>query len=274
MDEPLIIHKLIILGLISFFSFGVENVFAGIHSDNLTEPSIIGCSLPLSDDWIVTSDCTMLESKTVPGNVWIQNNSLLTIPEGVTLGIDFLNFNLTVFSGSGVLIQSGGTITQQDFNLEDYFSSCSNEWYITGYHTPVEEDYSGDFIPITINEISREFRQDFVEKVMVNGWGRTLAGDYLGYYSNSFHLNDNALDSEGNVLVVGIIAVDPTIIEPNSNLIIPTLPDPWNEVIFQSSDEGASIIGKHIDVFTGEGAEAAQETYRITGNDNRVCQQP
>jgi len=264
--------KLIVLSFAIFFSLGVNNVFAGIPPDD-SEPLIIGCSIPLSGDWIVTSDCTLTENRTAPGNVQIQNNSLVTVPEGLTLGVDFVNFNLTIFSGSGALIQSGGTIKQQEFNLEDYFTTCSGDWYITGYHTPAEADYSGEFIPITIDEITREFRQDFVDKVMVNGWGKSLAGDYLGYYSNTFHLNDNALDSEGNVLVVGIIAVDPTIIEPNSNLIIPTLPEPWNEVIFQSSDVGASIIGKHIDVFTGEGTEAAQETYRITGTNNSVCEE-
>jgi len=233
---------------------------------------ITECIVPPSDDWIINSHCTLIESKIAPGSVLVQNNSVLTIPDGVTLGIDFANFNLTVFSGSGALIQSGGAIKQMELNLEDVFNSCTNEWDITGYHTPIESDYSGEFIPVVIDTVEREFREDFVDRVMVNGWGKTLAGDYLGWYSNSFHLNDNALDSEGNVLVVGIIAVDPTIIDPNTNLIIPTLPEPWNEVIFLSSDVGPSIIGKHIDVFTGEGAAAAQETFRITGSNNTVCE--
>lgn len=268
----MIIRSLLILVIISSFSSGAEYVFSEVPIGNLVVPSSTECSVPLSDDWIINSDCTLVSSKTAPGNVWIQNNSLLTIPDGVTLGIDFASFNLTVFSGSGALIQGGGTIKHQEFNLEDLFTSCTEEWNITGYHTPVESDYSGGFIPITIDNDEREFRQDFVNKVMVNGWGKTLAGDYLGWFDNSFHLDSNALDSEGNVLVVGIVAVDLTIIEPNSSLIIPTLPDPWNKVIFQSSDVGDSIIGKHIDVFTGEGAAAEQETFQITGSNNRVCQ--
>lgn len=249
----------------------MNTVFAGITTDD-SVPPITSCSVPSSGDWIINFDCTLIESKIAPGNVWIQNNAVLTIPAGVTLGIDFSEFNLTVFSGGGALIQSGGAIKQLELSLEDVFNSCTNEWDITGYHTPVESDYSGEFIPIIVENQEREFRQDFVDRVMVNGWGKTLAGDYLGWYSNSFHLNNNALDSEGNVLVVGIIAVDPTIIEPNSNLIIPSLLEPWNEIIFLTSDVGPSIIGKHIDVFTGEGSAAAQETFRITSSNNTVCQ--
>lgn len=260
-----------ILGVIVSFSGG-EYVFGGMLMDDSLVPPVTPCSVPVSENWIITSDCNLMSSAIAPANVWIQNNSTLTILDGVTLGMDFAKFNLTVFSGSGALIQYGGTIKQQEFNLEDEFNSCTNEWDITGYHTPVEEDYSGEFVTIIINENTREFKQDFVDEVTIDGWGKTLSGDYLGWYSNSFHLSNNALDSEGNTLEVGIIAVDPTLIEPNSNLIIPTLPEPWNEVIFLSSDVGPSIIGKHIDVFTGEGATAAAETNRITGSNNIVCQ--
>ncbi len=59
----------------------------------------------------VTPDCTLMSSATAPGKVIVQNNSIVTIPNGVTLDIDFANFNLTIKSGSGVLIKSGGTIT-------------------------------------------------------------------------------------------------------------------------------------------------------------------
>jgi hypothetical protein len=44
------------------------------------------------------------------GDVIVQNNSVLTIPDGVTLDIDLTNYSLTVKFGSGVLIQSGGKI--------------------------------------------------------------------------------------------------------------------------------------------------------------------
>ena len=162
-----------------------------------------------------------------------------------------------------MLIQSGGSIKQQ---------LCSDGWTVTGYTTPFESDYSGEFITIVINDIEREFRQDFVDDVNIEGWGHTLSGDYLGSFDDMFFIGSDPLDSNGNVLIIGTVAVDPTIIEPNSNLIIPTLPEPWNETIFLASDLGAGIIGKHIDVYVGEGLAAVQESFRITSQNNTVCQ--
>jgi len=69
------------------------------------------CTIPDFGDMVIESDCTLTTSETAPANVSVQNNSTLTILNGVTLDIDFTNFNLTIKSGSGVLIKSGGTIT-------------------------------------------------------------------------------------------------------------------------------------------------------------------
>jgi membrane-bound lytic murein transglycosylase len=52
---------------------------------------------------------------------------------------------------------------------------------------------------------------------------------------------------------------------------IPTLPSPWNNKVFNATDTGPAIKGKHIDVYIGVGAEADKESYRITGNGNTVC---
>ena len=228
--------------------------------------------LPTSGDWIITSSCSLENNFTSPANILVQDGATLTILNGFILGIDFTQFNLTVESGSGVLIQSGGAIKQQQFNLEGIFDSCSNEWQITGYFTPVESDYSGEFVTIVINDMEREFRQDFVDEVTIEGWGKTLSGDYLGIFNDLFHISTDPLDSTGNILVVGKVAIDTALIEPNSNLIIPTLPEPWNEVIFFTSDVGAGIIGKHVDVYTGEGATAILESFKITSQNNNVCQ--
>ena len=69
------------------------------------------CAPPVSGDWIVTSSCTLSTSSAAPADVIVQNGVVLTIPNSMTLDIDFANFNLTVESGSGVLIKQGGTIT-------------------------------------------------------------------------------------------------------------------------------------------------------------------
>ena len=45
------------------------------------------------------------------GDVTVQNNSVLIIPNGVTLHIDFKLHHLLVKSGSGVLIKAGGKIS-------------------------------------------------------------------------------------------------------------------------------------------------------------------
>lgn len=69
------------------------------------------CTPPSSGTWTIAVSCTMSASATAPGSVLVQDNSVLTVPAGVTLDINFSSFNLTVKSGSGVLIKSGGKIT-------------------------------------------------------------------------------------------------------------------------------------------------------------------
>ena len=154
------------------------------------------------------------------------------------------------------------------------FSNCSSDWYITGYFTPVESDYSGDLQEITINDEIKHFKSNFLSVVKTEGWGRTMSGEYVGWYGDSFHLSDVALDSHGEALLVKYVAVDSEIIKQKTNLIIPKLPSPWNEMIFESSDVGPSINGKHIDVFVGEGKQAELETFRITSSENVVCTEP
>jgi len=70
-----------------------------------------GCIPPVNEDWIVEVDCTLMSNSTAPSSVIIQNNTRLRILEDMTLDIDFSQFNLTVKSGSGVLIKPGGKIT-------------------------------------------------------------------------------------------------------------------------------------------------------------------
>jgi len=154
---------------------------------------------------------------------------------------------------------------------QEQFPFCTDGWYITGYFVPVESDYAGKFITINIDETQREFREDFVISLKTEGWGKTLSGDYLGWYGNSFHINDTALDQNGQSLISGMIAVDNTLIDRGTKLIIPTLPEPWHKIIFLSADEGPSILGKHIDVYTGEGKLAENEAYRVTSENNKVC---
>ena len=79
------------------------------------------------------------------------------------------------------------------------------------------------------------------------------------------------MDSVGEPLSVSSVAVDPSLIDENVELFIPSLPAPWDNLVFTANDEGPSIKGKHIDVFTGEGKTAREEANRITGYENEIC---
>jgi len=82
---------------------------AGSFSGTIDENS--GLPPPFLIDWIIIKNCILEATDVAQANVIVQNNSVLTIPNGLTLNIDFTTNNLTVQSGSGVLIKAGGTIT-------------------------------------------------------------------------------------------------------------------------------------------------------------------
>jgi len=69
------------------------------------------CFPPPSGDWTVSSTCTMTGDATALGNVIVPSGIVLTVPNGITLDINFATKKLTVQAGGGVLIESGGTIT-------------------------------------------------------------------------------------------------------------------------------------------------------------------
>ena len=76
--------------------------------DSTPPPS---CIIPGSGNWTINENCMVDSDVTAPGNVLVQNQSTLTVPSGITLDIDFTEFNLTVQYCSGVSVKSGGTIT-------------------------------------------------------------------------------------------------------------------------------------------------------------------
>ena len=152
-------------------------------------------------------------------------------------------------------------------------STCSDGWYITGYYAPRENELPGTAQQIFVEGVGNlSFSQNFLNQTRTEGWGITRFGWALGFYSNAWHRSDTGpLDASGNVLTVGTIAVDRTVIPAGSQVQISTLPSPWGSKTFWATDVGSGIVGQHIDVFTGIGATAEQETFRITSNNNRVC---
>jgi hypothetical protein len=80
-----------------------------IPTGNLIVDACVSCS-PTLVDWTITSSCQLSTSVSVTGNVLVQNNSVLVIPSGKILDVDFATKHLLVKSGSKVLIKSGGKI--------------------------------------------------------------------------------------------------------------------------------------------------------------------
>ncbi len=70
----------------------------------------VNCSPPSSGTWEIDSDCTLTNAVISNGDVFVTNNSVMTIDDGAVLKIDMDNYNITVDSGSGVKIEDGGKI--------------------------------------------------------------------------------------------------------------------------------------------------------------------
>jgi len=155
---------------------------------------------------------------------------------------------------------------------------CTGGWYITGYFTPVESDYNGskEIIKVIAPDSAvqnRTFYSSFLHDVKVEGWGKTIAGDYIGLVTKDklWHSESNPTGAGGEPLIQDTVAVDPNIIKIGQKMTIPTLPEPWNTTTLIARDVGPDIKGKHLDVFTGEGKNAGEETHRITSHGNLVC---
>lgn len=150
---------------------------------------------------------------------------------------------------------------------------CSDGWYITGYYIPREDELPDVAEQIDVERVgSLSFSQKFLSETRTEGWGVTRFGWALGFYSGAWHRSDaGALDASGKLLIEGAIAIDRSLIPHGADVQIATLPTPWASKVFKATDVGNGIVGQHIDVFTGIGKVAEEETFRITSNNNRVC---
>jgi len=149
--------------------------------------------------------------------------------------------------------------------------SCSSGWYVTGYYTPHESDFSGKIIQINVYGNQMQVKKKFVNEIKIEGWGKLESGPYLGWYDSMYHLSPDPLDAHDTALSESSLAADTNEIPQGSLVSIPSLPSPRNEFYFTVNDVGPSIQGKHVDVYTGEGQIAYEETLAVTGYDNIVC---
>ena len=150
---------------------------------------------------------------------------------------------------------------------------CSEGWKITGYFTPVEADYPRDGTQeITVRNGKLNFSSKFLRAVITEGWGKTDAGWYLGYdhETQKWQRSSEPLDDNGNRLQIGMIAADKGVLPSYSKVTISSLADSWGKRAYTVTDIGltefgeVSVKNKHIDVYTGEGKEAGQETFAIS----------
>lgn len=68
------------------------------------------CTPPSGLDWIITESCTISQNVTADKNIIVQNNAVLTIPNGLTVFFDPATFSISIEFGSGILIEQGGSI--------------------------------------------------------------------------------------------------------------------------------------------------------------------
>jgi len=82
-----------------------------LHTLVITPPS--GCAIQTTPnvDTIISSNCTITTTVIAGGSVTVESPAVVTVTSTGTLDIDFTTKNLTVNSGAGVLIESGGSIT-------------------------------------------------------------------------------------------------------------------------------------------------------------------
>lgn len=152
-------------------------------------------------------------------------------------------------------------------------SSCTKNWTITGYFTPFESDYPATpKQSIYIEGIGkRQFSQQFLKAVKIEGWGRTNEGWYLGFFSKKWHRSQQPLNAGGGPLKIGSIATDQQYIERGQQVRIPTLPEMMRHKVFTADDVGSAIKRQHIDIYTGEGKQAEKLSWKITGKQHTVC---
>ena len=162
-------------------------------------------------------------------------------------------------------------------------NSCSTGWYIEGDFFPIESDYDGKGYAQTITiynvndmnntTITRTLNSEFLKNVLIEGQGLTKQGDYIGAWDGKYW---GPFSSSVPVLeyplVVGITSETDTSIIPYGNIFtIPTLPSPWNSKTFVAIDAGGDIMGKQVNIYTGIGSMAKNESMKITGIENIVC---
>ena len=146
-------------------------------------PAAAQCTAPNVGDWVIDTDCTLLETQAAPQNVILQNQAELTIPANVRLGVGFDDHYLWVEDGSRIMVENGGQIATNrcpeidpellnapyrfQYNLtassltDNYYSGLQSQGYrphrLTGYLRGNEVRFATDWIQIDGPERPSDF---------------------------------------------------------------------------------------------------------------------
>lgn len=104
-NSSILLFSLLILPIMSIYS-SPDYDFPFVYGDHVLQ--LCGAD-PINGTYFVSSDCLLDTDFTSSRHILIQNDSVLTIPNNVTLTIIFGN-NMAIESGSGLMINSGGAL--------------------------------------------------------------------------------------------------------------------------------------------------------------------
>ena len=163
-------------------------------------------------------------------------------------------------------------------------SGCSGGWYVTGYFNPREVDYPGRLVSVKVQGVGKVMlSENFLKRQDIEGMGLTRFGWWLAGQNEKDYRKvpypEDGMNPPGMLRVGYSIATDPKKIPLGTKVRIPTLPYPWGSYIYTASDTGvfasgrADVVGKHIDIFVGDGIPAQQIARNIIADNknHQVC---
>ena len=167
---------------------------------------------------------------------------------------------------------------------------CESGYLITSYWTVREEFYRGEKVPVkdSSGKLLGYYRHDFLEDVMVEGWGKGDGirndGSYLGYDPElGFIKSPEPLDAYGSPLIPWKTVAAPTHLRKGTIILIIgfTNSEELSEDVidklltskFTISDRGASLTGRHIDIYVGEQdrADMNESPYALYIQNATIC---
>ena len=167
---------------------------------------------------------------------------------------------------------------------------CESGYLITSYWTVREEFYRGEKVPVrdSSGKLLGYYRRDFLEDVMVEGWGKGDGvgndGSYLGYDPElGFIKSPEPLDAYGSPLIPWKTVAAPTHLRKGTIILIIgfTSSEELSEDVidklltskFMISDRGASLTGRHIDIYVGEQdrADMNESPYALYIQNATIC---